>query len=56
MDSLTPSRSTLRYRQAFDEHPNLIDELREMSSENVLETLQRFNGIGIWSVSIFALF
>ena len=43
-------------RQAFDEHPNLIDELREMSSKDVLETLQRFNGIGIWSASIFALF
>ena len=27
-----------------------------MSSEEVLTTLQRFKGIGIWSASIFALF
>ena len=42
--------------QAFEEQPNRIEELREMSAEDVLETLQRFKGIGIWSASIFALF
>ena len=42
--------------QEFEEQPNLIEELREVSAENVLETLQRFKGIGIWSASIFALF
>ena len=33
--------------QAFEEQPNRIEELREMSAEDVLETLQRFKGIGI---------
>ena len=42
--------------QEFAEHPNLIEELRGMSSEEVLATLQRFKGIGIWSASFFALF
>ena len=42
--------------QAFEEQPNRIEELRKMSAEDVLETLQRFKGIGIWSASIFALF
>ena len=42
--------------QEFAEQPNLIGELRGMSSEEVLTTLQRFKGIGIWSASIFALF
>ena len=42
--------------QKFAEQPNLIEELRGMSSEEVLATLQRFKGIGIWSASIFALF
>ena len=27
-----------------------------MNSEQVLQTLQKFKGIGIWSASIFALF
>ena len=42
--------------QEFAEQPNLIEELREMSSEEVLATLQRFKGIRIWSASVFALF
>ena len=42
--------------QAFEEQPNLIEKLRKMSAEDVLEALQRFKGIGIWSTSIFALF
>ena len=42
--------------QAFEEQPNLIEKLRKMSAEDVLEALQRFKGIGIWSASIFALF
>ena len=33
-----------------------MEELREGSAEYVLETLQRFKGIGILSASIFALF
>ena len=42
--------------QEFAEQPNLIEELRGMSSEEVLATLQRFKGIRIWSASVFALF
>jgi 3-methyladenine DNA glycosylase/8-oxoguanine DNA glycosylase len=42
--------------QEFEEHPNLIEGLREMPSEAVLETLQSFKGIDIWSVSVLALF
>lgn len=54
--SNTKARYIMLIAQAFEEQPNLIEELREMSSEDVLETLQRFKGIGIWSASIFALF
>ena len=54
------SKAKARYitliAQEFAEQPNLIGELRGMSSEEVLTTLQRFKGIGIWSASIFALF
>ena len=42
--------------QEFAEQPNFIEELRGMSSEEVLATLQRFKRIVIWSASIFAPF
>ena len=54
--SNTKARYITLIAQEFADQPNLIEELRGMSSEEVLATLQKFEGIGIWSASIFALF
>ena len=54
--SNTKARYITLIAQEFADQPNLIEELRGMSSEEVLATLQNFEGIGIWSASIFALF
>ena len=49
-------RYILQIAQGFQNQPNLIEDLKLMNSEQVLQTLQKFKGIGIWSASIFALF
>ena len=49
-------RYILQIAQGFQNQPNLIEDLKRMNSEQVLQTLQKFKGIGIWSASIFALF
>ena len=54
------SKPKVRYifqiAQEFKDQPNLIEDLIRMNPEQVLQTLQKFKGIGIWSASIFALF
>ena len=54
------SKPKVRYifqiAQEFKDQPNLIEDLIRMNSEQILQTLQKFKGIGIWSASIFALF
>ena len=49
-------RYILQIAQEFKDQPNLIEDLIRMNSEQILQTLQKFKGIGIWSASIFALF
>jgi DNA-3-methyladenine glycosylase II len=49
-------RYILQIAQEFKDQPNLIEDLIRMNPEQVLQTLQKFKGIGIWSASIFALF
>ena len=36
--------------------PNLLNKLKKMESNEIIEGLQKIKGIGIWSASIFALF
>lgn len=54
------SKPKVRYifqiAQEIKDQPNLIEDLIRMNPEQVLQTLQKFKGIGIWSASIFALF
>jgi len=40
----------------FLAEPNFLNELKDKESKEIIEGLQKFKGIGIWSASIFALF
>ena len=40
----------------FLAEPNILNELKDKESNEIIEGLQKFKGIGIWSASIFALF
>ena len=46
----------LNLSDLFLAEPNILNELKDKESNEIIEGLQKFKGIGIWSASIFALF
>jgi DNA-3-methyladenine glycosylase II len=46
----------LNLSDLFLAEPNFLNELKDKESNEIIEGLQKFKGIGIWSASIFALF
>ena len=46
----------LNLSDIFLAEPNILNELKDKESNEIIEGLQKFKGIGIWSASIFALF
>ena len=54
------SKAKTRYIQNlakfFLEKPEFLNELKEKDSDELIESLKKIKGIGIWSASIFALF
>ena len=46
----------LNLSDMFLAKPNILNELKDKESNEIIEGLQKFKGIGIWSASIFALF
>ena len=46
----------LNLSDMFLAEPNILNELKDKESNEIIEGLQKFKGIGIWSASIFALF
>ena len=54
------SNAKTRYIQnlaeLFSENPEFLNELKAKDSDQLIESLKKIKGIGIWSASIFALF
>ena len=54
------SKAKTRYIQNlaefFLEKPEFLNELKAKDSDELIESLKRIKGIGVWSASIFALF
>ena len=54
------SKAKTRYIQnlaeLFSENPEFLNELKAKDSDQLIESLKKIKGIGIWSASIFALF
>ena len=50
------SKYILNLADQFLVEPSFLDEIQDKNSKDIIEVLQQFKGIGIWSASIFALF
>lgn len=50
------SKYILNLADQFLDNPNFLDEIQKNNPKDIIELLQKFKGIGIWSASIFALF
>ena len=54
--SNTKTQYIINLSDLFLAEPNFLNELKDKESKEIIEGLQKFKGIGIWSASIFALF